>query len=150
MVGSAQLSLLAKAGISQHLNTGNHNNPRQKICLGITSTPQIKLLGGSLAPPPILLRGGSLAPPKVRERWWGERPPRPSDHRTATSTELHYTVRWAYTPLPRSVPRPLDKSHQTLLLDFTTCPFYHGKSDREVVKSSGIPVPLLGPSTGKW
>ena len=61
MVGSAELGVLAKKAISQHLNARDHNSPHQKICLGITSTPQTKMLGGSLAPPPILLLGGSLA-----------------------------------------------------------------------------------------
>ena len=65
MVGSAELGLLAKEAISQHLNARDHNNPCQKICLGITSTPQTRMLGGSLAPPSILLRGGSLAPPPI-------------------------------------------------------------------------------------
>ena len=153
MVGSAQLSLLAKIAISQHLNAGNSNNPRQKLCLGITSTPQIKLLGGSLAPPPILLRGGSLAPPKFASDGGATAHPAPPTtvrQRAATGAELHHAMRWARTPLPRGVSRPPYRFHQTLPLDFTTPPFYHGKSDREVVKPSGIPVPLLGPSTGKW
>ena len=153
MVGSAQLGLLAKEAITQHLNTGDHNNPCQKICLGITSTPQTKLLGGPLAPPPILLRGGSLAPPKSTSDSGATAHPAPPTtvrQQAATGTELHHTMCWARTPLPHGVSRPADRFHQTLPLDFTTRPFYHGKSDQEVVKSSGIPVPLVGPSTREW
>ena len=153
MVGSAELGLLAKEAISQHLNARDHNNPRQKICLGITSTPQTKMLGGSLAPPPILLLGGSLAPLKFASDGGAAAHPAPPTtvrRRAATGTELHHAMRWAGTPLPRGVSRPTDRFHQTLPLVFTTPTFYHGKSDREVVKPSGIPVPLLGPSTGKW
>ena len=124
----------------KHLNVGNHNNPRQKICLGITSTPQIKLLGGSLAPPKFTSDGGATAHPA---------PPTTIRQRAATGAELHHAMHWARTPLPHGISRPADRFHQTLPLNFTTRLFCHGKSDREVVKSSGIPVLLLGPSTGK-
>ena len=89
MVGSAELGVLAKEAISQNQNVRDHNNPRQKICLGITSTPQTKVLGGSLAPPANLTVLGIISTPKVRERRWGDRPPRPTDHCTATSSNGH-------------------------------------------------------------
>ena len=126
MVGSAELGVLAKEAISQHLNARDHNNPRQKNCLGITSTPQTKMLGGSLAPLKFASDGGATAHPAPPTTVW---------QRATTGTELHHAMRWAGTPLPRGVSKLADRFHQTLPLDFTTPLFYHGKSDREVVKT---------------
>ena len=89
MVGSAELGLLAKEAISQHLNARDHNNPRQKICLGITSTPVNLTAWGITSTPANLIAWGITSTPKVRERRWGDRPPRPTDHRTATSSNGH-------------------------------------------------------------
>ena len=137
---------------SKTKRTRDNNNPYNSFAWGSLAPHKFLLLGGSLAPPPILLCGGPLAPPEFASGRWGDRPPRLTDQRATTSnTERSVAARDArcgriatwHLAASGKVP-------STVAARFYHSSVYHGKTDRKVVKPSGILVPLLGPSTRKW